>query len=149
MGTLTPPACETPRSATVHSTRVDPIKATLSPVFTPAAIRPQPASSASPASSDQVSGFQAPEILRSAATRCGSPAARSRNKPATERTAAKSSFNFCIEPMVFCAVAIAELRKSVPRLPLAGHLLDALLLGRVSPPRRIEDLLHQSVGLVL
>src|SRR2546430_2639283 len=47
-----------PRSATVRSTRVEPTSETLSPAFTPDAIRPQAASSAAPANSAQVSGFQ-------------------------------------------------------------------------------------------
>src|SRR5216684_4440503 len=147
MGTLTPPAWAMPRSATVHSTRVEPTSETLSPGFTPAAMRPQAASSARPANSAQVSGFQAPPVLRSAATRCGSPAARNRNNPATERTVAKSSLSLCIEPIAFCAVAIGCSR-SVLRLPLASLVLDAFLLRQVLPPRRVEDLLHQLVRLV-
>src|SRR5229473_4905852 len=147
MGTLTPPAWAMPRSATVHSTRVEPTSETLSPGFTPAAMRPQAASSPRPASSAQVSGFQPPPVLRSAATRCGSPAARNRNSPATERTVAKSSLSLCIEPIAFCAVAIGCSR-SVLRLPLASQVLDAFLLRQVLPPRRVEDLLHQLVGLV-
>src|SRR5712692_3239909 len=147
MGTLTPPAWAMPRSATVHSTRVEPTSETLSPGFTPTAMSPQAASSPRPASSAQVTGFQPPPVLRSAATRWGSPAARSRNSPATERTVAKSSLSLCIEPIAFGAVAIGCSR-SVLRLPLAGLVLDASLLRQVLPPRSVEDLLHQLLGLV-
>src|SRR5690242_7110359 len=149
MGTLTPPAWATPRSATVHSIRVEPTRETLSPGFTPSAMSPHAASSPIPASSAQVSGFHAPEVLRTAATRCASPAARSRNSPATDRTVAKSSLSLCIEPIVFCAVAISGAPESVPGLPLAGHLLHALLLGRIAPAWRDQDLLHELVRLVV
>src|SRR3989441_5502540 len=148
MGTLTAPTWATPRSATVHSTRVAPTKETLSPAFTPSPIRPQAASSARPPSSAQVSGFHPPSALRSAATRCASADARSRNSPATERTVAKSSLSLCIEPIAFCAVAIGS-PGSVLGLPPAGQLLDALLLGRIAASRGVEDLLHQQVGLVV
>src|SRR5258708_7876189 len=125
MGTLTAPACAIPRSATVHSTRVEPTKETLSSGFTPDAIRAQAASSARPPSSAQVSGFQAPPVLRSAAIRCGSLDARSRNSPARERTAAKPSFSLCIESIVFCAVAIAMLAvRGSARMELCGTLLQ-------------------------
>src|SRR5882762_3571232 len=90
-----------------HSTRVEPTSETLSPAFTPDAIRPQAASSAAPANSAQVSGFQAPPALRSAAVRCGSRPTRSRNRPATEPAVARSSFRLCIERIVCCAVAMA------------------------------------------
>src|SRR4051812_25772099 len=114
-----------PRSATFHSRRVVAIKDTLSPGFTPEAIRPQAASWARPASSAQVSGSQAPPALRSAAIRCGSLDTRSRNSPARERTAAKSSFSLCIESIVFCAVAIAMLAvRGSARVELGGALLQ-------------------------
>src|SRR6267143_2865666 len=148
MGTLTAPAWATPRSATVHSTRVAATSETLSPAFTPTAMRPQAASSARPPSSPQVSGFHAPPTLRSAATRCASPDARNRKSPATERTVAKSSLSLCIVPIVFCAVAIG-ISGSMLGLPPAGQLLDALLLGRIAASRSVEDLLHQLVGFVV
>src|SRR5438105_124276 len=138
MGTLTAPTWATPRSATVHSTRVAPTKETLSPAFTPSPIRPQAASSARPPSSAQVSGFHPPSALRSAATRCASPDARSRNSPATERTVAKSSLSLCIEPIAFCAVAIGS-PGSVLGLPPAAQLLDAFLLGRIAASGGGED----------
>src|SRR5438874_9329321 len=151
MGTLTAPVCAMPRSATVHSTRVAPISATLSPGCTASATRPQAASSADPASSAQVSGFQAPEILRTAATRCGSLAARSRKRSATERTAAKSSLSCCIEPIFFCAIAIvaAPSPASVLLLPLARALLDPGLLGQVASAGRGEDLVDELMRLVV
>src|SRR3989442_11712263 len=148
MGPLPAPAWAMPRSATVHSTRVAPTSETLSPGLTPTAIRPQAASAASPPSSPQVSGFHPPPALRSAATRCASAEARSRNNPATERTVAKSSLSLCIEPIVFCAVAIGS-PKSGLGLPPAGQVLDALLLGRIAASLGVEDLLHQLVGLVV
>src|SRR5438309_467391 len=121
-----------PRSATVHSTRVEPTSETLSPAFTPDAIRPQAASSAAKANSAQVRGFQAPPALRSAAVRCGSRSTRSRNRPATESAVAKSSFRLCIERIVCCAVAMAMTLEASARLELGGPLLQeglrALLL---------------------
>ena len=100
MGTLTAPQCAMPRSATVHSRRVAPISAAISPLRSPSARRPQAASSAWAASSPQESGVQLPATLRTAAMRCPSRDARNRNRSATELSPEKSSFSFCIEAIV-------------------------------------------------
>src|SRR2546427_2542023 len=157
MGTPIAPHREMPRSANVHSRRVDAMIETISPFFTPSAIRPQAASSLSLASCAQVASCQLPETLRRAAVRCASVATRCRKSWATDWMAASSLRCFCIAPRCVCAVAMPELLllrgvgRSVRFDPVAGLLLHPPFLGGIVARRGVEHLtdeLHPFFSLV-
>src|SRR2546427_1186519 len=148
MGTATAPAAATPRSATVHSTRVPARMETMSPLFTPTAISPHPVSSPSFASCAQVTSSQRPETLRRAAVRCPSIPARWRKSCVTDWMFASSLRCFCIALTWLSAVAMRNLLlrrvgRSVRLDPVASLLLQAPLLRGIVARRSIEDLLHQ------
>src|SRR5882672_10546818 len=154
MGTAAAPQSAIPRSATVHSPRVLEMIETISPFFTPRAIRPQAASSLSLVSCVQLTSCQRPSSLRRAAVRCASEAARWRKSCATDWTLASSLRCFCIVPSWLCAVAMTEfpllrgVGRSVRLDPVAGPLLQAPLVRRVVSAWRVDDLLDELLAFL-
>src|SRR5437899_1592748 len=148
MGTATAPTAAIPRSATVHSTRVAARMETMSPLFTPMAIRPHAVSSASLASCAQVTSCHRPATLRRAAVRCASIPARCRKSCVTDWMFARSLRCFCIALTWLSAVAMQSLLlrrvgRSVRVDPVARLLLHPPLLRRIVARGSIEDLLHE------
>src|SRR5712691_11154326 len=159
MGTATAPANATPRSHTVHSTRVEPRMETISPFFTPSAARPHPASSPSWASCVQLTSCQTPFTLRRAAVRWPSCATRCWKSCATEVTLTRSPRIFAIALRRLSAVAmmssfpkesLARVRRagSVRRDPPLCHVPEALVLGRIVAGLGVQHILDELLRLL-
>src|SRR6266849_4224703 len=131
MGTATAAAKQTPRSHSVHSRRVPARMETISPFFTPSAIRPQATSSLCCASCDQGTSCQAPFTLRRAAIRVPSMPACARR-----RRAARGSLRL---PYSLLVVVLQ---------PPLREVLEALLLGRIIlAALGVQDVLRQALRL--